>query len=179
MSFLVVREGIFRIAHCGSVLTEFRKNFRFHLSCILIGSVKVEVHFSVTCSLYVVYRPEREIPLWLWSKFCLVDVIFFSKKRKNKRKIEKPVHCSWILLHSVLEKKDTPTEDGAFFLANSSPQQKSTTPLQPSGSPAEISERPAPHVVSEEELNLVRTCLQRWRNEIEQDVQGWPQMYLL
>ncbi|XP_050766824.1 ubiquitin carboxyl-terminal hydrolase 28 isoform X2 [Gymnogyps californianus] len=71
----------------------------------------------------------------------------------------------------VLEKKDTRTEDGAFFLANSSPQQKSSTPLQPSGSPAEMSERPAPHVVSEEELNLVRTCLQRWRNEIEQDVQ--------
>ncbi|KAM6190969.1 ubiquitin carboxyl-terminal hydrolase 28 isoform 2-T2 [Sarcoramphus papa] len=71
----------------------------------------------------------------------------------------------------VLEKKDTRTEDGAFFLANSSPQQKSSTPLQPSGSPAEMPERPAPHVVSEEELNLVRTCLQRWRNEIEQDVQ--------
>uniref|UniRef100_A0A8B9TP44 ubiquitinyl hydrolase 1 n=1 Tax=Anas platyrhynchos TaxID=8839 RepID=A0A8B9TP44_ANAPL len=35
----------------------------------------------------------------------------------------------------------------------------------------EISERPAPHEVSEEEMNLVRTCLQRWRNEIEQDVQ--------
>lgn len=47
--------------------------------------------------------------------------------------------------------------------------------LQPAVSPAELSERPAPHVVSEEELNLVQTCLQRWRNEIEQDVQGWPQ----
>lgn len=50
--------------------------------------------------------------------------------------------------------------------------------LQPPVSPAELSERPAPHVVSEEELNLVQTCLQRWRNEIEQDVQGWPQMHL-
>ncbi|NXT28539.1 UBP28 hydrolase, partial [Syrrhaptes paradoxus] len=73
--------------------------------------------------------------------------------------------------NSVLEREDTRTEDGAFFLGNSSPQQKSSTPLQPSVSPAEISECPAPRVVSEEELNLVRTCLQRWRNEIEQDVQ--------
>ncbi|KAF1651160.1 Ubiquitin carboxyl-terminal hydrolase 28, partial [Aptenodytes patagonicus] len=73
--------------------------------------------------------------------------------------------------NGILERKDTGTEDAAFFLANPSPQQKSSTPLQPSGSPAEMSERPAPHVVSEEELNLVRTCLQRWRNEIEQDVQ--------
>ncbi|KAM9175417.1 ubiquitin carboxyl-terminal hydrolase 28 isoform 3-T3 [Mergus octosetaceus] len=73
--------------------------------------------------------------------------------------------------NSILERKDTKTEDAAVFLANSSPQKKLNVPLQPSGSPAEISERPAPHVVSEEEMNLVRTCLQRWRNEIEQDVQ--------
>ncbi|NWZ27539.1 UBP28 hydrolase, partial [Asarcornis scutulata] len=73
--------------------------------------------------------------------------------------------------NSIRERKDTKTEDAAVFLANSSPQKKLDVPLQPSGSPAEISERPAPHVVSEEEMNLVRTCLQRWRNEIEQDVQ--------
>ncbi|NXQ95659.1 UBP28 hydrolase, partial [Sagittarius serpentarius] len=73
--------------------------------------------------------------------------------------------------NGVPERKDARTEDGAFYLANSSPQQKPSAPLQASGSPAEVSERPAPHVVSEEELNLVRRCLQRWRNEIEQDVQ--------
>ncbi|NWH56470.1 UBP28 hydrolase, partial [Geococcyx californianus] len=59
----------------------------------------------------------------------------------------------------VLERKDAGTEDA--------PQQKLSTPHQPS----EVSEHPAPHMVSEEELNLVRTCLQRWRNEIEQDMQ--------
>ncbi|NXI62375.1 UBP28 hydrolase, partial [Anseranas semipalmata] len=75
--------------------------------------------------------------------------------------------------NNKLERKDTKTEDAAVFLANSSeiPQKKLNVPLQPSGSPAEMSEQPAPHVVSEEEMNLVRTCLQRWRNEIEQDVQ--------
>ncbi|NXU94417.1 UBP28 hydrolase, partial [Xiphorhynchus elegans] len=73
--------------------------------------------------------------------------------------------------NGVLETTDTNTEDGAFFLANSSPQQNSIMELQPSVPPAELSERPAPHVVSEEELTLVQTCLQRWRNEIEQDVQ--------
>ncbi|XP_027737189.1 ubiquitin carboxyl-terminal hydrolase 28 isoform X7 [Empidonax traillii] len=73
--------------------------------------------------------------------------------------------------NGILERTDTSTEDGAFFLANSSPQQNSSMELQPSIPPAELSEHPAPHVVSEEELNLVRTCLQRWRNEIKQDVQ--------
>ncbi|NWR67384.1 UBP28 hydrolase, partial [Bucorvus abyssinicus] len=65
------------------------------------------------------------------------------------------------------ERKDAGTEDGAC----SSPQPKPRTPLQPCGSAATVSERPAPRVVSEEELNLVQTCLQRWRDEIEQDVQ--------
>ncbi|NWT27579.1 UBP28 hydrolase, partial [Cardinalis cardinalis] len=73
--------------------------------------------------------------------------------------------------NSIQERTDTRTEDEAFFVANSSSQQSSSMDLQPPVSPAELSERPAPHVVSKEELNLVQTCLQRWRNEIEQDVQ--------
>ncbi|KAF4796421.1 hypothetical protein TURU_084065 [Turdus rufiventris] len=73
--------------------------------------------------------------------------------------------------NGIQERTDTRTEDEAFFVANSSPQQNSSMELQAPVSAAELSERPAPHVVSEEELNLVQTCLQRWRNEIEQDVQ--------
>ncbi|NWV34062.1 UBP28 hydrolase, partial [Grantiella picta] len=73
--------------------------------------------------------------------------------------------------NGILERTDSKTEDEAFFVANSSPQQNSSMELKPPVSPAELSECPAPHVVSEEELNLVRKCLQRWRNEIEQDVQ--------
>ncbi|CAM9817286.1 unnamed protein product [Bubo scandiacus] len=96
---------------------------------------------------------------------------FAARRSKSRRQIEKPVPCCWILLRSILERTDTKTEDGPFFLANSSPQPKSRPVLQASGSPAGLSDRPAPHVVSEDELSLVRTCLQRWRNEIEQDVQ--------
>ncbi|XP_066059745.1 ubiquitin carboxyl-terminal hydrolase 28 isoform X3 [Chamaea fasciata] len=73
--------------------------------------------------------------------------------------------------NGIQERTDTRTEDEAFFVANPSLQQNSSVELEPAVSPAELSERPAPHVVSEEELNLVQTCLQRWRNEIEQDVQ--------
>ncbi|XP_036600708.1 ubiquitin carboxyl-terminal hydrolase 28 isoform X3 [Trichosurus vulpecula] len=32
-------------------------------------------------------------------------------------------------------------------------------------------EHPAPRTVTEEEMNFVKTCLQRWRSEIEQDIQ--------
>ncbi|NWX29502.1 UBP28 hydrolase, partial [Notiomystis cincta] len=72
--------------------------------------------------------------------------------------------------NGIQERTDIRTEDEAFFVANSSPQQNCAMELQPPVSAAELSDRPAPHVVSEEELNLVQTCLRRWRNEIEQDV---------
>ncbi|NXD92947.1 UBP28 hydrolase, partial [Chaetorhynchus papuensis] len=74
--------------------------------------------------------------------------------------------------NSIQERTDTRIEDEALLVANSLLQQNSSMELQPPVSPAELSECPAPHVVSEEELKLVQTCLQRWRNEIEQDVQG-------
>ncbi|NXM38257.1 UBP28 hydrolase, partial [Gymnorhina tibicen] len=73
--------------------------------------------------------------------------------------------------NSIEERTDIRTEDEASLVANSSLQQNSSMELQPPVSPAELSEHPAPHVVFNEELNLVQMCLQRWRNEIEQDVQ--------
>ncbi|XP_042687934.1 ubiquitin carboxyl-terminal hydrolase 28 isoform X6 [Centrocercus urophasianus] len=71
---------------------------------------------------------------------------------------------------SMLDGRDGKPEDEAVLLANSSTQQQLNTPLQPSAPPAEMLDCPAPHMVSEEEMNLVTACLQRWRNEIEQDV---------
>ncbi|KAM6400372.1 ubiquitin carboxyl-terminal hydrolase 28 [Rhynochetos jubatus] len=71
----------------------------------------------------------------------------------------------------VPEREAGRTEDAALFSATPSAQPESSAPLPPPASPPETSERPAPHVVSEEELSLVRTCLERWRSEIEQDVQ--------
>lgn len=74
------------------------------------------------------------------------------------------------------EGPDAGAGDARFCLASSSPQQSPRAPLGPRGSPAGTSGRPAPRAASEEELSLVRTCLQRWTDEVEQDVQGWPQM---
>lgn len=45
-------------------------------------------------------------------------------------------------------------------------------PLPSSLFPVEMSEYPAPRVITENEMSLVVTCLQRWRNEVEQDIKG-------
>uniref|UniRef100_K7FPE8 ubiquitinyl hydrolase 1 n=1 Tax=Pelodiscus sinensis TaxID=13735 RepID=K7FPE8_PELSI len=73
----------------------------------------------------------------------------------------------------VLETESTESIEGAAsVLINPSPQQECVSKMpQPSYLPAEMSECPAPHVVTEEEMSLVRTCLQRWRSETEQDMQ--------
>uniref|UniRef100_A0A674IHQ1 ubiquitinyl hydrolase 1 n=1 Tax=Terrapene triunguis TaxID=2587831 RepID=A0A674IHQ1_9SAUR len=64
------------------------------------------------------------------------------------------------------------TEGAASTLINPPSQEELMSKLpQPSCLPAEMPECPAPRVVTEEEMSLVRTCLQRWRSEIEQDIQ--------
>lgn len=40
--------------------------------------------------------------------------------------------------------------------------------------PSECPPHPAPHSVTEEELHFVKTCLQRWRAEVEHDMNGTP-----
>uniref|UniRef100_A0A452HVH4 ubiquitinyl hydrolase 1 n=1 Tax=Gopherus agassizii TaxID=38772 RepID=A0A452HVH4_9SAUR len=64
------------------------------------------------------------------------------------------------------------TDGTASTLINPPSQQEfMSKPPQPSCLPAEMPECPAPRVITEEEMSLVRTCLQRWRSEIEQDIQ--------
>uniref|UniRef100_A0A8C4WTC9 Ubiquitin carboxyl-terminal hydrolase n=1 Tax=Gopherus evgoodei TaxID=1825980 RepID=A0A8C4WTC9_9SAUR len=75
--------------------------------------------------------------------------------------------------NSVLETESTEKTDGtASTLINPPSQQEfMSKPPQPSCLPTEMPECPAPRVITEEEMSLVRTCLQRWRSEIEQDIQ--------
>ncbi|XP_013365630.1 PREDICTED: ubiquitin carboxyl-terminal hydrolase 28-like, partial [Chinchilla lanigera] len=44
-------------------------------------------------------------------------------------------------------------------------------PLTSGRSPLGMPAHPAPRTVTPEEMNFVKTCLQRWRSEIEQDIQ--------
>ncbi|NXJ69642.1 UBP28 hydrolase, partial [Rostratula benghalensis] len=101
------------------------------------------------------------------SRATSVGVISYYFQKKKKKKRLKSLSISWILLRSVLESPDSGPEEGVSFPAGPSrPQPWSLSPQ-----PREAPERPAPRLVSEEELRLVGACLQRWRAEIEQDVQ--------
>ncbi|XP_016852170.1 ubiquitin carboxyl-terminal hydrolase 28 isoform X3 [Anolis carolinensis] len=66
----------------------------------------------------------------------------------------------------------TPSEGGDEASASqaASPPEEASGPLRSSTPPVEMPESPAPHGITEEEVHLVMTCLQRWRREVEQDI---------
>ncbi|XP_032694201.1 ubiquitin carboxyl-terminal hydrolase 28 isoform X5 [Lontra canadensis] len=62
--------------------------------------------------------------------------------------------------------------EGTFSSEDSLPKSKAMNkPLASSRSSMEMPAQPAPRTVTDEEINFVKTCLQRWRSEIEQDIQ--------
>uniref|UniRef100_A0A452HVH2 Ubiquitin carboxyl-terminal hydrolase n=1 Tax=Gopherus agassizii TaxID=38772 RepID=A0A452HVH2_9SAUR len=90
-----------------------------------------------------------------------------QRKREETRKLRKQI----AILQQKLESTEK-TDGTASTLINPPSQQEfMSKPPQPSCLPAEMPECPAPRVITEEEMSLVRTCLQRWRSEIEQDIQ--------
>ncbi|XP_043755556.1 ubiquitin carboxyl-terminal hydrolase 28 isoform X5 [Cervus elaphus] len=85
-------------------------------------------------------------------------------------------HC----LTSDLTSKESTSKDstsqeaeGTFSSSEDSvhKSKKAEQPPTPPRSSVEMPAHPAPRAVTDEEINFVKTCLQRWRNEIEQDIQ--------
>ncbi|KAM9767299.1 ubiquitin carboxyl-terminal hydrolase 28 isoform 3-T3 [Dama dama] len=85
-------------------------------------------------------------------------------------------HC----LTSDLTSKESTSKDSTSQEAEgtfSSPEDSvhkskmAEQPPTPPRSSVEMPAHPAPRAVTDEEINFVKTCLQRWRNEIEQDIQ--------
>uniref|UniRef100_A0A452HVK4 Ubiquitin carboxyl-terminal hydrolase n=1 Tax=Gopherus agassizii TaxID=38772 RepID=A0A452HVK4_9SAUR len=79
-----------------------------------------------------------------------------------------------LVVPSAQDSQMTPAQspaESSTLINPPSQQEFMSKPPQPSCLPAEMPECPAPRVITEEEMSLVRTCLQRWRSEIEQDIQ--------
>ncbi|KAI5766604.1 USP28 [Gulo gulo luscus] len=86
------------------------------------------------------------------------------------------VHCPVSDLASEeSSSKESSSQDveGTFSSPEDSlPKSKAVNkPLRSSRSSVEMPAQPAPRTVTDEEINFVKTCLQRWRSEIEQDIQ--------
>ncbi|XP_030693180.1 ubiquitin carboxyl-terminal hydrolase 28 isoform X8 [Globicephala melas] len=84
-------------------------------------------------------------------------------------------HCpaSDLISKESTSKESTSQDDESTFSSEGSLHKSKVAnqPLTPSRSSMEMPSHPAPRTVTDEEINFVKTCLQRWRSEIEQDIQ--------
>ncbi|XP_055279018.1 ubiquitin carboxyl-terminal hydrolase 28 isoform X6 [Moschus berezovskii] len=90
-----------------------------------------------------------------------------------------PLSSAHCLTSDLTSKESTSKEstsqeaEGTFSSSEDSvhKSEMAEQPLKPPRSSVEMPAHPAPRTVTDEEINFVKTCLQRWRNEIEQDIQ--------
>ncbi|XP_059958738.1 ubiquitin carboxyl-terminal hydrolase 28 isoform X4 [Mesoplodon densirostris] len=84
-------------------------------------------------------------------------------------------HCpASDLISKESTSKESTSQDAESTFSSEDSLHKSKVanqPLTPSRSSMEMPSHPAPRTVTDEEINFVKTCLQRWRSEIEQDIQ--------
>ncbi|XP_033290454.1 ubiquitin carboxyl-terminal hydrolase 28 isoform X4 [Orcinus orca] len=84
-------------------------------------------------------------------------------------------HCpASDLISKESTSKESTSQDAESTFSSEGSLHKSKVanqPLTPSRSSMEMPSHPAPRTVTDEEINFVKTCLQRWRSEIEQDIQ--------
>uniref|UniRef100_A0A1A7X853 ubiquitinyl hydrolase 1 n=1 Tax=Iconisemion striatum TaxID=60296 RepID=A0A1A7X853_9TELE len=65
------------------------------------------------------------------------------------------------------EPGETDSSEGLVSVCQRTPIYKPFTQCRP---PSECPPHPAPHSITEEELHFIKTCLQRWRTEVEHDI---------
>uniref|UniRef100_A0A8I5N0Y2 Ubiquitin carboxyl-terminal hydrolase 28 n=1 Tax=Papio anubis TaxID=9555 RepID=A0A8I5N0Y2_PAPAN len=92
---------------------------------------------------------------------------------RNKRECIRKLKEEIKILQQKLESTSTESSSLDVESSFSSPEDSlhKSKPLTSSRSSMEMPAQPAPRTVTDEEINFVKTCLQRWRSEIEQDIQ--------
>ncbi|XP_054986432.1 ubiquitin carboxyl-terminal hydrolase 28 isoform X4 [Sorex araneus] len=93
-------------------------------------------------------------------------------KRKCIRKLKEEIEILQQKLESTSKEASSQDVESTFSSEDSLLKLKTMSKtLPPSRTSLEMPAHPAPRTVTDEEINFVKTCLQRWRSEIEQDIQ--------
>ncbi|KAL2807249.1 ubiquitin carboxyl-terminal hydrolase 28 isoform 29, partial [Daubentonia madagascariensis] len=121
-------------------------------------------------------QPEKIHNKLEFPQIIYMDRYMYRSKEliRNKRECIRKLKEEIQVLQQKLERTSTESSsqdlESTFSCAEDSLHK--SKPLTSSRSSVEkMPAHPAPRKVTEEEMNFVKTCLQRWRSEIEQDVQ--------
>uniref|UniRef100_A0A8D0D0N9 Ubiquitin carboxyl-terminal hydrolase n=1 Tax=Sander lucioperca TaxID=283035 RepID=A0A8D0D0N9_SANLU len=103
------------------------------------------------------------------TKYPLADMLqFVLEFATTKPTSVSPCHSgSAITIANVCEPEDPDSSEGLVSSCQRTPIYKPFTQCR---HPVDCPPHPAPHSITEEELHFVKTCLQRWRTEVENDI---------
>lgn len=112
-------------------------------------------------------------------EFASTKPVSESSTSQSDARMTLPLSSAHCPVSDLASKESTSKEsssqdvEGTFSSPEDSlPKSKAVNkPLASSRSSVEMPAQPAPRTVTDEEINFVKTCLQRWRSEIEQDIQ--------
>ncbi|XP_054381097.1 ubiquitin carboxyl-terminal hydrolase 28 isoform X28 [Pongo pygmaeus] len=120
-------------------------------------------------------QPEKIHNKLEFPQIIYMDRYMYRSKEliRNKRECIRKLKEEIKILQQKLESTSTESSSQDVESTFSSPEDSlhKSKPLTSSRSSMEMPSQPAPRTVTDEEINFVKTCLQRWRNEIEQDIQ--------
>lgn len=105
--------------------------------------------------------------------FCgLWEVTASRFTRKLSLNLPLVLSSHWFCSFALDSKpEDADSSEGLVSSCQRTPIHKPFTQCRP---PVDCSPQPAPHNISDEELHSLKTCLQRWRTEVENDISGDP-----
>uniref|UniRef100_A0A671RX39 Ubiquitin carboxyl-terminal hydrolase n=1 Tax=Sinocyclocheilus anshuiensis TaxID=1608454 RepID=A0A671RX39_9TELE len=106
------------------------------------------------------------------AKYPLADMLqyvleFVTTKPTNVSPASVPTNPS---VHTEPSSDDAGSSDGSGCPQTATQRFRSDSPFTQCRPPIEVPLQPAPHSVTEEELYFVRSCLQRWRAEVENTI---------
>ncbi|NP_001387722.1 ubiquitin carboxyl-terminal hydrolase 28 isoform 29 [Homo sapiens] len=120
-------------------------------------------------------QPEKIHNKLEFPQIIYMDRYMYRSKEliRNKRECIRKLKEEIKILQQKLESTSTESSSQDVESTFSSPEDSlpKSKPLTSSRSSMEMPSQPAPRTVTDEEINFVKTCLQRWRSEIEQDIQ--------
>ncbi|XP_050614037.1 ubiquitin carboxyl-terminal hydrolase 28 isoform X14 [Macaca thibetana thibetana] len=120
-------------------------------------------------------QPEKIHNKLEFPQIIYMDRYMYRSKEliRNKRECIRKLKEEIKILQQKLESTSTESSSLDVESTFSSPEDSlhKSKPLTSSRSSVEMPAQPAPRTVTDEEINFVKTCLQRWRSEIEQDIQ--------
>lgn len=135
--------------------------------------------FSTLLFLYratALYSPRPQVGSRKWNHL-LIDLIYsqlvwFHTVLSLNGKSWHACNCCVVVLAFFSDPGESVSSESLGSSVSSCQRTPIYKPFTQCRQPIDCPPHPAPHSITEEELHFAKTCLQRWRTEVENDING-------